>query len=140
MDIHPGLATVEEQDAHHDLVVDEVAETFGDVFVNGEELLEQDRLVEVKSALVVYSKNQRRGRFTFRESQHPVLVEANAVYVLVVCEPRPERKVIAATALEADVVDEHIDGSWIDPGDGGPRYRKFAWTRFIDVDEVMSRG
>lgn len=139
LDVCPSLTPVEKGDAHHDLVVDEPVDDVG-VLVEGVELLEEEQLVEAKSTMVVYGQSQRSGRFTFREAQHQHLLEEGAVYVLIVCEPRPSRDVLAGVVLDASDVDDHLDGEWLDPGDGGPRYRKFAWTRFIDAEEVTGHA
>lgn len=105
-------------------------------------LVSRGTLVEIKTALVVYGADSRRGRFHFRESQHGYLLEEGAVYLLSIVDPTPARDVVAPKIVPATIVDEVLEGSsatWIET-DGRPPYRKLSWSRFFDEDEVSKGG
>jgi hypothetical protein len=88
--------------------------------------------------MVVGTDAQRRGRFKLREQQHDALVERGAVYLFVVCEPRPDRVPLAMKIVPAASVGDVIDGtaSWRDELDGRGRKTQLTWTNVFDPAEV----
>lgn len=97
-------------------------------------VLEADSEVEIKSTMAVYGEKQRRGRFYLRQKQHERLEADEGVYLFAVCEPRPDRNVIAMKILPATAVGD-LPYSWIER-DGRPDYAQFAWSRVFDPSEV----
>lgn len=94
--------------------------------------------VEIKSAMVVQTTAQRRGRYKLRESQHEALVERRGVYCFLVCEPRPAREPIAMKIVPARSVGGLVDAnaSWRDELDGRGRKAQLAWSNIFDPTEV----
>lgn len=90
--------------------------------------------VEIKSAIVVYGEDQRRGRFNLRKKQHESLLNASGVYLFAVCEPRPDRNVIELKIVPAAVVDDRLP-SWHSL-DGRETYTQLSWSRVFAVQEV----
>jgi hypothetical protein len=97
-------------------------------------LLERGTIVEIKSAMVVYGERQRRGRFLIRRGQHQRLLELAGSYLFAVCEPTPDRDVLAMKVVPASLVDE-FGFSWIDR-EQRSSYAQFAWTRVFRPSEV----
>lgn len=128
----PALGHVPDSVApHYDaVVVDDVLDEALDA------VLRRGRRVEIKSAMVVYADGQR-GRFYFRPAQHQTLVDLNGVYLLAVCEPTPERAVIAMTIVDATRVDDCLP-EWFNGGDGRSDYAQLAWSNFFDPEEVTA--
>lgn len=103
-------------------------------------LLEVGTHVEIKSVSVVVGEAESRGRFQIRERQHQALLEAAGSYLFAVCEPRPERPIIAAKVVPATIVDELVPG-WITVDDDSRSeraYAQLAWSRVFAVSEVES--
>jgi len=97
-------------------------------------LLEKDTPVEIKSVMAVYGESQTRGRYYLRRQQHEHLLNVEASYLFAVCEPRPDRGVIALKVIPATLVDELVY-SWIDPEDRA-EYAQLAWSNIFDPSEV----
>ena len=123
---------------HWDAVAQTAIWPSGDVPMAGICVVEAGLPVEIKSTMVVGTAAQRRGRFKLREQQHEALVERGAVYLFVVCEPRPDRVPLAMKIVPArsvgDVVDE--TASWRDELDGRGRKTQLTWTNVFDRAEV----
>lgn len=103
-------------------------------------LVERGTLCEIKTALVAYGSDSRRGRFHFRKEQHSRLLEEGAVYLLGVVEPTPSREVISLKAIAASSVDGILSSfSWIET-DERPPYIKLSWNRFFRESEVSKGG
>lgn len=101
-------------------------------------VLEKDTDVEIKSTAAVVTETQRRGRFQLRKRQHEALLESAGSYLFAVCEPRPERPIIAMKVVPATIVDDVVS-SWIrveDDSRSEVAYAQLAWTRVFDVAEV----
>ncbi|WP_210423529.1 hypothetical protein [Halorussus marinus] len=97
----------------------------------------QGTRVEIKSAMVVYASGER-GRFYFRPSQHDALLNVNGVYLFVVCEPTPDRDILAMTIVSAVRVDDQLP-EWFNGGDGRSDYAQLAWSNFVAPAEVSQR-
>ena len=97
-------------------------------------LLERGTVVEIKSCMVVYGENQRRGRFLVRESQHEALLDNAGSYLFAVCAPTPDRELLATKVVPATIVDDFVS-SWIER-DERSRYGQFAWSRVFRPDEI----
>ncbi|WP_255149796.1 hypothetical protein [Halorarius halobius] len=101
-------------------------------------VLEKGTDVEIKSAAAVVNQTQRRGRFNLRKRQHDSLLERAGSYLFAVCEPRPERPVIAMKIVPATIVNDVV-GSWIpieDDSRSEVAYAQLTWTAIFDVSEV----
>ncbi|WP_049967634.1 hypothetical protein [Haloferax prahovense] len=132
---HPEFRYVSDEIAeHHDAVTVSLVSPSRKLPFVGICLLETGTVVEIKSAMVVYGEDQRRGRFLIRQSQHDHLLEEAGVYLFAVCAPTPARDIIAAKIVPATLVDE-FDFSWIDR-DARSSYAQFAWSRVFSPDEV----
>lgn len=123
---------------HWDAVAQNAIWPSADVPMAGICVVEADLPVEIKSTMVVGTAAQRRGRFKLREQQHEALVERGAVYLFVVCEPRPERAPLAMKIVPARTVGDVVDGtaSWRDELDGRGRKTQLTWTNVFDRGEV----
>lgn len=99
-------------------------------------LLEADAPVEIKSAMVVYGQAQTKGRFYLRRGQHERLLDDAGVYLFAVCEPTPQRDVIAMKLVPATVVEDLVT-SWIEP-DGRADYAQIRWSRVFTGQEVSA--
>lgn len=121
-----------------DAIVERLLTPSDDLPFVGTCLLEVGTHVEIKSASVVVGEAEARGRFQIRTRQHHALLEAAGSYLFAVCEPRPERPIIAAKVVPATIVDELVPG-WISVDDETRReqaYAQLAWSRVFDVSEV----
>lgn len=98
-------------------------------------LVEDGTLVEIKSTIVVATEDQQRGRFYVRKDQHDKLVAEGAVYVFAVCEPKPQRPVLALAMLPATIVDDLVP-SWVEAGEGRSDYGRFTWSNLIDPEAL----
>lgn len=102
--------------------------------------VERGALVEIKSTMVVHTEVQRRGRFKLRRNQHQALLEESAFYIFAVCEPIPERQVIAMKLVPAVIVDRLVgeDGvaDWRDEGDSRGPKAQLTWSNLFDPAEV----
>ena len=96
--------------------------------------LDPETPVEIKSAMVVYGEDQARGRFYLRFGQHERLADDGGVYLFAVCEPTPDRDVLALKIVPTAVVAELVS-SWISP-DGRADYAQIAWSRVFAPAEV----
>ncbi|NHN59829.1 MULTISPECIES: hypothetical protein [Halorussus] len=97
-------------------------------------VLEAGTVVEIKTVMAVYGENQKHGRYYLRKGQHEALLDAEGVYLFGVCEPTPDRDVIALKVVPATIVDELIH-SWISP-DERPDYAQLTWTNVFNPSEV----
>ena len=97
-------------------------------------LLEAGTVVEIKTVMAVYGENQTRGRYYLRKGQHEALLDAAGVYLFAVCEPTPDRDVIALKVVPASLVDELIH-SWIQ-SDDRPDYAQLTWSNVFNPSEV----
>lgn len=123
-----------------DAVVSTVLSPSRDLPFVGVCVLEKGTPVEIKSASAVVTESQRRGRFQLRKRQHEALLESAGSYLFAVCEPRPERPIIAMKVVPATIVDDVVS-SWItveDDSRSEVAYAQRAWTAIFDVSEVES--
>ena len=135
VDVHPEFEHVPDTEIEHaDVRVAELLEASPEIPIVGMCLLEVGTLVEVKSAMVRLSDG-RRGRFYLREEQHRALVDEAGVYLFAVCEPRPERPILALKIVPATTVGDLVE-TWRDAGDDRPRCAQLAWSRVFYADEV----
>jgi hypothetical protein len=130
----------DDQDEHVDAVV---TETFGarrDLPTVGLCLLEAGTDVEIKSCMVRYGEDQRRGRFYLREQQHDELLDRGGVYLFAVTEPTPEREPVALKIVPASTVDSLVP-SWHDCRDrAATGYTQLSWSRLFATGEVEPDG
>jgi hypothetical protein len=132
-----GLEAAPERDAHHDARTTEVVDATDDLPLGGTVLLERDTPVEIKSAAVVVTERERRGRFYFRRQQHSALLDSCGAYLFVVLAPNPAREnILAMRAIPASLVDETL-GNWTEP-DGRAAFSQRAWTNYISARRVPS--
>lgn len=135
LDLVTELRFVPDSEAHHyDAVVDELLSPSIDLPMVGLCLLAVDTIVEIKSAMVIVGENQDYGRFYLRESQHGDLVADSGVYLFAVCEPTPERDVIAMKIVPATAIDDVVS-TWIEC-DGRATYAQIRWTSLFSEQEV----
>ena len=124
----PQLESVpDEEDVH----VDARATTE----IGGEVFIDEGQLVEIKTCSVVITDRQRYGRYYLRRDQHDHLLEKGAVYAFGVCEPRPDRDLIALSFVAAEDVDKIIP-DWRSGGENRPECVQIAWTNVVDETEV----
>lgn len=103
---------------------------------DGVELERGDR-VEIKSAIVRLATGGR-GRLNFRRKQHERLQEAGGKYLLLVCEPKPARDLLAAVLVEPSAL-EQSEAGWVeidDPTRDEEAFKQICWSVFVDVDDV----
>lgn len=123
---------------HYDAIATTLVEPRPDLPFAGICLLERGTVVEIKSVMVSYADGAR-GRFYFRPSQHNALVDDAGVYLFVVCEPSPDREILAMKVVPATVVDELLgEDPWLDGGAGRSDYAQLAWSNVFDVAEVST--
>ncbi|EJN61579.1 hypothetical protein [Halogranum rubrum] len=135
LDAVPQLRFVPDTEArHYDAVVDELLSPSLDLPMVGLCLLAVGTIVEIKSAMVVVGESQSNGRFYLRKSQHSDLVDEAGVYLFAVCEPTPQRDVIAMKVIPATCLDDVIS-TWIEC-EGRATYAQILWTRLFSNDEV----
>jgi hypothetical protein len=133
-----GLETVPDNVCpHYDAVVVEAVAATPDLRLIGVEELPRGTRVEIKSVIVVYASGAR-GRFYFRPKQHAHLLDNSGVYLLVVCEPTPDRAVLSMVAVSAQHVGDQLP-DWFNGGDGRSDYAQLSWSNFIDPEEVARR-
>ena len=120
---------------HADARVAELVEASVELPIAGMPLLEVGTLVEIKSCMVRLNSGGR-GMFYLREGQHARLENDGAVYLFAVCEPRPERPLLALKAVPANAVGDLVDGEWRDAGEGRPRCYQLSWGRVFYDDEI----
>jgi hypothetical protein len=77
---------------------------------------------------------QSNGRFYLRDQQHGWLLEHGGIYLFAVCEPTPQRDVLAKKIIPASIVDE-LRNSWCRPEDRAA-YDQLAWSRLFDDREL----
>ena len=132
----PELEYVPDSEAlHHDARATTLVTPDETVLFAGICLLEAGTVVEIKTVMAVYGENQKRGRYYLRKGQHEALLDAEGVYLFAVCEPNPDRDVIALKVVPATIVDELVH-SWISP-DERPDYAQLAWTNVFNPSEVQ---
>jgi len=122
---------------HYDAVVVQPLTATPDLRLVGFEEVPRGTRVEIKSVMVVYASGDR-GRFYFRPAQHDHLLGVGGVYLLVVCEPTPDRDVLAMVVVSAEQVDEALP-NWFNGGDGRSDYAQLSWSNFFDAEEVSQR-
>jgi hypothetical protein len=97
-------------------------------------VVEQGTLVEIKSAMVRLESGGH-GRFYLRREQHEAIVDEAGVYLFVVCEPTPDRSLLALKIVPATSLGE-IVSSWRRAGPDRTEYTQLRWGRVFDADEV----
>ncbi len=122
---------------HYDAVVVQPLTPTPDLRLVGPEELPRGARVEIKSVIVIYASGDR-GRFYFRPKQHDALLDIGGFYLLVVCEPTPDRDVLAMVVVPAEQVDDELP-DWFNGGDGRSDYAQLSWSNFIDPKEVTRR-
>lgn len=136
VDVRPEFEHVPDSECEHaDARVAELVEASPELPIAGMCLLEVGTLVEIKSAMVRLN-NGGRGMFYLREGQHQRLVNDSGVYLFAVCEPKPERPLLAIKVVPANAVGDLVGGDWRDAGEGRPRCYQLSWGRVFYADEV----
>jgi len=97
-------------------------------------VVEQGTLVEIKSA-IVRLESGGKGRFYLRREQHEAIVDEAGVYLFAVCEPTPDRSVLALKFVAATSLDDAVS-SWRRAGPNRPEYTQLRWGRIFDADEI----
>jgi len=97
-------------------------------------VVEQGTLVEIKSAMVRLESGGH-GRFYLRREQHEQIRDGAGVYLFAVCEPTPDRSVLALKFVAATSLDD-IVSSWRRAGPDRPEYTQLRWGRIFDRDEI----
>ena len=100
-------------------------------------LVERGMLVEIKSAMVRLESGGT-GRFYLRRDQHRKIVDDAGVYLFAVCEPTPDRSVLALKFVPATSLDDVVS-SWRNAGADRPDYTQLRWGRIFDSDEIGTR-
>jgi hypothetical protein len=121
---------------HHDAVALRAVSPRATLPTVGLPVIERGTEIEIKSCL--RDHRTQRGRFSFRQEQHAVLVEDASVYLLLVTEETGAgRKVLARKVVPARTVDDVLSSSWVDPGPGrDDHYQRRSWARFFEPGEV----
>ncbi|QSG02535.1 hypothetical protein [Natranaeroarchaeum sulfidigenes] len=101
-------------------------------------VVERGTLVEIKSAMVRLDSGGT-GRFYLRREQHNAIVEDGGVYLFAVCEPTPDRTVLALKFVPATSLDDVVS-SWRSAGPDRPEYTQLRWGRIFDRDEIGDRS
>jgi hypothetical protein len=122
---------------HYDAVTIRALAASPDVRLADFDGVPQGTRVEIKSAMVVYA-SEDRGRFYFRPAQHDHLLKVGGVYLLVVCEPTPDRSVLAMVIVSAERVDSELPG-WFNGGSDRSDYAQLTWSNFLTPEEVSQR-
>lgn len=123
------------ENVHYDAVVEKLLCSSAQLPMVGMCLLAVGTIVEIKSAMVVTGANQANGRFNLRQKQHKKLEGVGGVYLFAVCEPTPQRDVIAMKVVPATTVNDVIS-TWIEL-DGRETYTQIRWTSLFSDQEVM---
>ncbi|SNZ06439.1 hypothetical protein SAMN06269185_1171 [Natronoarchaeum philippinense] len=97
-------------------------------------VVEQGTLVEIKSAMVRLDSGGH-GRFYLRREQHKAVLDAEGVYLFAVCEPTPDRAILALKFVPATSIDDVVS-SWRRAGPDRPEYTQLRWGRIFDADEI----
>jgi hypothetical protein len=97
-------------------------------------VVEQGTLVEIKSAMVRLESGGK-GRFYLRREQHQAIVDEAGIYLFAVCEPTPDRSVLALKFVAATSLDDVVS-SWRRAGPDRPEYTQLRWGRIFDADEI----
>ncbi len=97
-------------------------------------VVEQGTLVEIKSAMVRLESGGH-GRFYLRREQHEAIVDDAGVYLFAVCEPTPDRSILALKFVAATTLDDAVS-SWRRAGPDRPEYTQLRWGRIFDSDEI----
>jgi len=97
-------------------------------------VVEQETLVEIKSAIVRLDSGGH-GRFYLRREQHEQVRAAGGVYLFAVCEPPPDRAILALKFVAATSLDD-IVSTWRHAGPDRPEYTQLRWGRIFDADEI----
>lgn len=103
--------------------------------------LDRGDRVEFKSAIVRLSSGQR-GRLNFRQKQHERLEELGGKYCVLVCEPKPDRRVLAGAIIEPSEL-ERSTASWVtlDVPDRSERaFKQIGWGVLVDAATVAREG
>jgi hypothetical protein len=134
-----GLALVDETDAPHDAVTDELLTPsallpFGSVC-----LLEAGTPVEIKACRRRTSNGEHSttpGRWFFKgrdDGQHRHLLDRGGAYLLAVYrKPSDEREIVQMLLLPASIVDELLTGSWYDTGRSEGYVAKLTWRSILE--------
>lgn len=120
-------------------VGDGEAEHYDAVLTESVEGFEAGAAVEIKSAAVVIS-GDRPGMWYLRQAQHDPLVESDGLYLLLVCTPNADRRILGERFLAAETVAERLIPSWW-PGAGSRSpFRQIPWTLVFDESDLEERG
>lgn len=119
---------------HHDAITTTLLTPSRQLPFGSIPLLERGTVVEIKSAAVVITEQQRKGRFLIRESQHEHLLSEAGSYLFAVASPDPDRELLAMKIVPASIVDELL-GTWIER-DSRARYCQLTWSAIFAVDEI----
>lgn len=128
------VVAVPDERAHHDARAETMLSPSHELPFASICVVEADTPIEIKSAMVVISSGSRKGRFYFREQQHEWLLEHGGVYCVVVCEPTPQRDILARKLIRAPIINE-LTNSWCRP-EGRAAYDQLAWSRLFDEREI----
>lgn len=132
--------TPDSEAVHHDATTTAELTVSDDLRILGAVSIPAETPVEIKSAAAAIGETSRAGRFHVQRTGHEWLLDRGGVYLLAVCEPNPDREVVASTLATAEAFDELL-GRWVDPGDGRTdEYAQLAWTNAIERETVEDRA
>jgi len=135
-----GLGLVPDEVAdHYDAITTTRVDPTPDCPFVGLCLLERGQPVEIKSVMSRYSDGSR-GRFYLRPEQHEWLSDRRGVYLFAVCEPTPDRDVLALKVVPAATVGDFLADRWFDGGAGRSDYAQLAWSRLFREEAVNGGG
>ena len=120
-------------------VGDTTAEHYDAVVTESTDRLDHGDPIEIKSAAVVIS-GERPGMWFLRRRQHEQLCEDDGWYLLVVCSPDPDRRILAHRFLDAEAVEERLIPSWWSGPDSRSDFRQVRWTHVFDEGDLDAGG
>lgn len=132
-----GLESIPDSDAHADAEATKAISPSDQMPFASICVVERDSPVEIKSAMVRATSQNSRGRFYIRQSQQNWLLDNRGVYLFVVADPSPQRRLLARKIVPAAIVDD-LRNEWKKP-DGRAAYDQLAWSRVFSPAEI-NRG
>ncbi|WP_227132357.1 hypothetical protein [Halorubellus salinus] len=134
-----GLALVDETDAPHDAVADQLLTPTAVLPFGSVCLLEAGTPVEIKACRLQTSNGEHSttpGRWFFKgrdDGQHHHLLERGGAYLLAVYRETPDgREVVQMLLLPASIVDELLAGSWYGTGRSEGYVAKLSWRTILE--------
>lgn len=147
LDAVDELAPADDSNAHHDAetITAITPRTNEDLQLGSVAVVEANTNTEIKAAKRrTEASGTPRGRWFFKgrdDGQHAALVEAGAMYLLVVYdEENGDREILAMLLVPATIVDEVLRGRWYESGRREGYVAKLTWSALIDPADLAANG